>query len=244
MSRDPGQRRVETADASRRPAAFGRRTMTTWTPSRARRLDLGVGRGAAAVLGDERLDPLVAHQLKFVGERERAAREDRACSRGRASISGRPVDRAHDIAVLRRAREGGELQPPLGQKHAFAASARAPSTAASMSRDFDPAVAVAARPGRAGEDDERHAGRRGRRRSALADMRAANGWVASTTASMPFGLEIGCKPLRAAEAADPLRDRRGRRIRGRARRATGSARRRARRPGGGQARSPRTFRRE
>ena len=60
--------------------------------------------------------------------------------------------------MLRRSREGGELQPALSQKD------RSWLLAESMDglvdcRDLDPAVTGLACPGRAGEDDERRVGR-------------------------------------------------------------------------------------
>ena len=69
----------------------------------------------------------------------------------------RPVDRAHDVAMLRRSRERGELQPALGEKD------RPPLRPESRDgvvhcRDFDPAVSGVAWPGGAGEHGERRAG--------------------------------------------------------------------------------------
>ena len=82
---------------------------------RARRFDLGVGRATAAVLGHHRFDPLALHQRKFVSEREWAARKDQLAV-GQGVDLRRPVDRPHDIAMLRRLREGGELQSALSRK--------------------------------------------------------------------------------------------------------------------------------
>ena len=86
--------------------------MTTSILKRARRFDLGVGRAPAAVLGHQRFDSLALHQRKFVGQREWAARKDQLTV-GESVDLRRSVDRPHDIAMLRRLREGGELQPPL-----------------------------------------------------------------------------------------------------------------------------------
>ena len=70
----------------------------------------------------------------------------------------RPVDRPHDVAMLRRSREGGELQPALGEENCPRLS---PESADGVvhGRDLDPAVVGFARPRGAGEDDERRAGR-------------------------------------------------------------------------------------
>ena len=102
MSRDPGQRPRRDHAASRPPARLAGARMTTSTSKHARRLDLGVGRAPAAVLGHQRLDALVPHQLEFVGEREGAAGENQPAV-GKGVDLGRPVDRPHDIAMLRRA---------------------------------------------------------------------------------------------------------------------------------------------
>ena len=83
---------------------------------RARRLDLGVGRAAAAVLGHQRLNTLAFHEREFVGERERTARENQLAV-GQGVDFRRPVDRSHDVAMLRRSRERGELQPALGEEN-------------------------------------------------------------------------------------------------------------------------------
>ena len=75
MSGDPGQDCVEVMQR------FGFRR---WRPAhddhldfkRARRLDLGVGRAAAAVLGHQRLNTLAFHEREFVSETERTPREN------------------------------------------------------------------------------------------------------------------------------------------------------------------------
>ena len=156
MSGDPGHDGVEIVQRF----GFGRGRPAQdddFDSKRARRFDLGVGRAPAAVLGHQRFDSLVAHKRCFVGERERTAREDELAV-GQGVDLRRPVDRAHDVAMLRRSREGGELQPALRQKDC---PWLLPESVDGLldCRDLDPAIAGLACPGRAGEDDERRIGR-------------------------------------------------------------------------------------
>ena len=60
---------------------------------RARRFDLGIGRAAAAVLGDQRLDPLIVHMRDFVSERERSALKDQLAAGQRVDLRGRSIAR-------------------------------------------------------------------------------------------------------------------------------------------------------
>ena len=106
---------------------------------RARRFDLGVGRVAAAVLGDQRLHPLVAHKRDFVSEREGPALKDQLAVGQGVDLRG-PVDRADDVAMLRRSREGGELQPALSEEDCPRAGPESVDGLLDC-RDLDPAVA-------------------------------------------------------------------------------------------------------
>ena len=124
---------------------------------RARRLDLGVGRMASAVLGHQRLNTLPFHEREFVGKRERTARKDQLVIRQGVDFR-RPVDRTHDVAMLRRSRERGELQPALGEENRPSLSPKSHDGVV-HGRDLDPAVIGLARPRGAGEHDERRAGR-------------------------------------------------------------------------------------
>ena len=152
MSGDPGQDRVKIMQRfgfrRGRPAQHD-----DFDSERARRLDLGVGRAPAAVLGHQRLDPLVAHERRFVSEREGPPLKDQLAV-GQGVDLRRPIDRPHDVAMLRGSRESGELQPALGEKHC---SWGFPESVDGLfnRRDLDPAIAGVACPGRTGEDDER-----------------------------------------------------------------------------------------
>jgi hypothetical protein len=156
MSGDPGQDRVEVVKC------FGfRRGRPTQDDDLdvegARRLDLGVGRTPATVLGHQRLDALEFHEGEFVGARERTAREDQFAV-GEVANLCRPVDRPHDVAMLRRSREVGEPQPALSQKYRLRPNPKSRDGFV-HGHDLDPAVVKLACPGRPAEDDERGTGR-------------------------------------------------------------------------------------
>jgi hypothetical protein len=156
MSGDPGQDRVEVV----KRFGFG-----SGPPSHdddldlqhARRLDLGIGRAPAAVLGHHSFDLLALHKCEFVSERERAARENQLAFRQGVNLRW-PVDRPYDVVMLRGSREGGELQPALGEKDRPSLSPESRDGVVHR-HDFDPAVTGFARPRGAGEHDKRRAGR-------------------------------------------------------------------------------------
>ena len=156
MIGDPGQDRVEVVTrfgfGSRGPAHDDHLDL-----KRARRLDLGVGRAPAAVLGHQGFHALVAHKRDFVGQREGSARKDQLAAGQGVDLRG-PVDRPHDVAMLGGSREGGELQATLRKEDC---SRGGPKSVDGLldCRDLDPAVARFARPRRPAEDDERGMGR-------------------------------------------------------------------------------------
>ena len=135
---------------------------------------------------------LALHKREFVGQRERSAREDQLAAGQGVYLRG-PVDRPHDVAMLRGAREGGELQAALREENCSSADPKSVDGFIDC-RDLDPAVAGFARPRRAGEDDEPTCRSRRQAATALADMREANGWVASITASMRSRARNAAKP--------------------------------------------------
>jgi hypothetical protein len=156
MSVDPGQDGAEIMER----LGFGRGWPAhddDFDPQRARRFNLGVGRAPAAVLRHQSFDALAFHEREFVRDRERPARKDQLVIRQDVDF-GRPVYRSRDVAVLRRARERGELQPALSKKN------RPPLSPENCNgvvdgRDFDPAVVGFARPRLTGEHDKRRTGR-------------------------------------------------------------------------------------
>ena len=123
----------------------------------ARGLDLGVGRAPAAVLGHQRFDALAFHEREFVSERERTAREDQLAVGEGVDFRG-AVDRPHDVAMLRRLCEDGELKPTLSQENRLGQNPKS-RDGVLHGHDLDPAVARLACPRRPAEDDERRIGR-------------------------------------------------------------------------------------
>ena len=126
----------------------------------ARRLDLGVGRAPAAILGHQRFDLLALHEREFIGERERTARKDQLAV-GEGVDLRRPVDCPHDVAMLWGSRESAELQPALGEEDCSPLSPESVDGVVHCC-DFDPAVVWLVCPGRTGEDDERRTRRQAR----------------------------------------------------------------------------------
>ena len=102
---------------SRRRCGGGRRTSTTSMPSVARRRDLGIGRVAAAVLGEHGVDPVFEEQRALGGDGERAAVEDVA----RVGNGERRIDRidaAHQIGMVRRGTERRQFLAAERDEHA------------------------------------------------------------------------------------------------------------------------------
>ena len=76
---------------------------------------------------------------------------------GQQAQFGRLVDRAHQIEMLRRGGEGGELQSALGQEDAARRVAERGDRSLHVG-DFRPLVAFARRPGGAGKHQQRNFG--------------------------------------------------------------------------------------
>jgi hypothetical protein len=202
MSRDPGQDRVEVVKR------FGfRRGRPAHDDDvdlkRARRLDLGVGRAPAAVLGHQGFDALAFHEREFVSERERTARENQFAV-GEVANLCRPVYRAHDVAMLRRSPEGGKLEPTLSEEHSLRPSPKG-SDGVLHGYDLDPAVAGLACPRRTSEDDERRTGRAAGGDGVGRHARSERMGRVDDGADMLSG-EKRRQALGAAKAADASRD--------------------------------------
>lgn len=210
MSRDPAHDGVEIMHRlglrSGRPAHN-----EDFNSKRARRFDLGVGRAAAAVLRDQRLDSLVAHKRDFVSEREGPALKDELAAGQRADLRG-PVDRSHDVAMLRRSREGSKLQPALGEEDC---SWSGPESVDGLldCRDFDPAIAGLRPPSWSGQDDERRISRSASRDRVRGHARGERMRRVDDGADALAEKKSG-QACDAAEAADALGNRRLSRIGG------------------------------
>jgi hypothetical protein len=170
---------------------------------RARRLDLGVSRVTAAVLGHQRFDSLAFHKRKFISERERTARKDQLAAGEGANLCG-PVDRAHDVAMVRRSREGGELQATLSQEYCLWPNSES-RDGVLHGHDLDPAVARLACPRRPAEDDERRIGRSAGCRRVWGDARSERMGGVDNGVDVLAG-EKRLQALGAAKAADASRD--------------------------------------
>ena len=168
------------------------------------RLDLRVGRAAATVFGDERLDPLASHEVEFARKREGTTRQDQFVF-GQSVDLRRGIDRPNDIAVLWGVGENRELKPPLGQQYDFAVCAERLDPRR-YRRNLDPAIAGFQPPGRTGENDERDAGRAAGGGGVGRNARGERmGRVDDSCDLLPG--EIGGQTLGAAEAAHSLWDR-------------------------------------
>jgi hypothetical protein len=152
MSGDPGHDSFEVMQR----LGFGRGWPAQdddFDSKRTRGLDLGVGRAPAAVLGHQRLHPLVAQERRFISEREGSAREDEFVIGQGVDLRWR-VDRPYDVAMLRGSRECRELQTALRQKNCFWLLPKSVDGLLDR-RDLRPAIGGLAYPRWASEHDER-----------------------------------------------------------------------------------------
>ena len=118
--------------------------MMTLDAERAGRGDLAIGRAAAAVLGDDDLDPVRDHQRALVGFAERPARGDVDDMRQRQRRIDR-IDAADQIKMLRRFGERREFVAAERDEYAARRSARACAprrAASSTSVQRSPATAT------------------------------------------------------------------------------------------------------
>ena len=140
------------------------------------------------------------HEREFFGKRERTARKDQLVIRQGVDVRWR-VYRTHDVAMLRRSRERGQLKSALGKKNRPPQSSKSPDGVVHR-RDLDPAVTGLACPREAGENHKwrtgcaaggdrvgRHA--RGERMGRVDDRVDV------------LARQEGDQTLSAAEAADP-----------------------------------------
>ena len=175
----------------------------------ARRGDLGVGRAAAGVLAHHDIDAAGAKQLALGGKLERSALEEHLALR-RQAIRGRRLNGAYEIDVLRRCLERRHLLSADAQKHPRRLLAKRRCRLPHIA-DARPVVAILLAPGRSLQEQQRQSelgcgggsvGRdaRGKRVRSVHDGIDA------------FGAEPIGKTLGAAEAADPMGDRRQHRL--------------------------------
>ena len=169
---------------------------------RARRGDLAVGRRAAAILGDDRIDAVALEQGAILRLAERPARGqiDRL-RHGKRRIDG--IDASHQIKMLRRGDERRELLPSEREEYA------ARRLAESLNRplhclDLDPMIAGDARPGRTPQRQQLHV----RRASGLGGIGGDGGGIGMRRVDQrvdALAAQIFGEALGAAEPADANR---------------------------------------
>ena len=148
------------------------------------------GQLAAAVARDEHVDAVLAQQRALGVGRERAAGEQEVVA-GRER-RGRRVDRAQQEPGAE-PRERGQVAAPGGEEHPLPQPGQQRRGRRSVRH---PVPAVPRPRGPAGPAQRRAAGRPWRRvaATAFAVIRAANGWVASTTASVRCSRSHAARP--------------------------------------------------
>jgi len=171
---------------------------------RARRRDLAVGRGPAAIPGDNEVDGMGRQQCPIVGLGERSTTGDVGCVRHRERRIDR-FDAAHEIMVLRRLREGSDLAFAEREEDMAGRLAQRLDRRGGIG-NLDPVIAGERHPWRPAQCKQRHArgcrrvGRMGRDDCSVR-MRPIDERVDA------FGCQISAKALGAAESADPHRHR-------------------------------------
>ncbi len=165
--------------------------------------ELGVGGEAAAVLGDEDLDPVAAEEGFFLGLDEGAAAGDDLGSGEGVRVGG--LDAAEEVTVLGGGAEGGGLLAADGEEDAGRGGAEGLGGGGHVG-DGGPAVAGLRGPGRAGKDEARRAGQTAGLGGVLRDLPGEGvGGVDEDVDA--FGFEPAGEARRAAEAADAERGR-------------------------------------
>jgi len=181
---------------------------------RARRRDLAVGRGPAAIPGDDEIDGMGGQQCPIVGLGEWSTAGDVGCVRHRERRVDR-LDAAHEIMVLRRLRESPDLAFAEGEEDTARLFAQRLYRRGGIG-NLDPAITGERHPRRPAQRKQRYA--RGCRRVGRVgrdDCGVRMGRVDKRVDA--FGREMLAKALGATESADPHRHRVSGRRRGAAR---------------------------
>ena len=152
MITDPGEHGVDRIEA---PGILGRRPFDhdDFDTERAGGGDLRLGRRATAVLGDEHLDALLLHQRNLVLDAKRPPGENQPMG-GQSGHSVRVLDGSHEVMVMGRSGEGGQLQCPDRQENSSGRFAERENGRFHV-RDAEPAIASLLTPGRSGQNRER-----------------------------------------------------------------------------------------
>jgi hypothetical protein len=123
--------------------------------------DLGVGFGAARVLGDEHVDALALHECVLSFEVEWRALSDESDAWRQCDVAG-GIDGAGDVVMLWSRCEGGQLQAADGEQNAAGLISKRGGGTGGVGDDY-PGVACDRQPGFAANGAERQSeGLRGR----------------------------------------------------------------------------------
>jgi len=177
-------------------------------PQLARGVDLGTRAVAAGIAGDQPRDIACPHQLAIVCERERPARDDDLGIVQWQGAVGR-IDQAQRVAMLRLGGKWREMLPTDREKHVCRRLGQGCDGRGDVG-DLNPAIVGRARPWRAFEREQRHT-RRGTGVDRVTTHLGGEGMGRVDHMRDPFAADVVRQPLRAAEAADPRRQRMGQR---------------------------------
>ncbi len=122
----------------------------------ARRFDLGVGRSTSGILGDDDVDLLVFQQTGLAGTIKRSPRLQEA-NVGRQDFLLRRIDGARDVVMLRRRREGVQVETPQAEKHPTRRRTEGRRGCIGVAHDM-PVIASLGLPGRSRDRNQRNAG--------------------------------------------------------------------------------------
>lgn len=167
---------------------------------------LGARRLAAGILGDDDVDRCPLHERGLSGKIERRPGEQHLEMRQIRRRIGR-IDAAQQIMVLRRDLEGGRLKPANGEEDPGRCRAKRQSRAGHIGH-LDPAIVGCGSPGRPDDLQQRNASLPGCLHGIGGDARR-EGMRRIDQKIECLGPERCGKPLDAAKAADPKRQRLG-----------------------------------
>ena len=168
---------------------------------RARRLDLGVGRASAAVFCHQRVDPLAVSSARVHQGQRTDRAQGSACdqARRRRPRADRSLARCSDVAALARTRRAAA--DPGSEKPSSASVPRAVTASSIAATSIQRSPGSRVQGGRVNTTSGVPVAPQAA--TALADMREAKGWVASTTASMCSRVRNAAKP--SAPPKPPMR---------------------------------------
>lgn len=117
--------------------------------------NLGFRSGTARILGHDKIDPVLLHQIRVAGSRKRPAINDNAAIR-QGNIAGL-IDQAQQVMVLRLSTKGRQMHSPQSQHHTFRRLIECRYRALDVS-DPVPSIARLGLPGWPGQRRNRYAG--------------------------------------------------------------------------------------